>query len=321
MQLSRLGEFGLIKLLQKKFRLPSNDILTGIGDDAAVVKTTGSKLLVTSDMMVEGIHFDLSFISFYQLGYKFLAVNISDILAMGGNPEYFLVSLAIPETFRVENIEELYSGIKKISDKFRVRLIGGDTCASGHDLTLSGTLIGNAERIITRSGARPGDGIYVTGTPGDSAMGLRILKKAGRRVHKFSPATDRLKLIKKHLLPEPIPLPDTSGVTSMIDVSDGLLIDLTHLCDGSKVGAIIYNDKVPISGELGRRAKSSGKDAIRFALNGGEDYLLLFTAPPDYKTDAYRIGEIIKKGRYIIDGKGRKTIFGPEGYEHFKSKE
>ena len=134
MQLSEIGEFGLIKLLQTKCAASSSYVLAGIGDDAAAVKVIGNKLLITSDMMIERVHFNLSITTFYQLGYKFLAINISDILAMGGNPEYFLISLGIPETYKVSDIEELYSGIKKIADKFGVSVVGGDTCASRHDL-------------------------------------------------------------------------------------------------------------------------------------------------------------------------------------------
>jgi thiamine-monophosphate kinase len=205
---------------------------------------------------------------------------------------------------------------------------------------LSGTLVGNTKSIITRSGARVGDNIFVTGTLGDSAMGLMLLKSRKsvtsgdpprREVgsQKFKNKNRNLKLktlnskdvlalIKKHLMPEPIPLKDTSKITSMIDISDGLLIDLSHICDESKVGAAIYKNKIPVSRELTDTAKILGKDPVKFALKGGEDYALLFTAPPDIKTTAAKIGEIIKKERFIVDGKGRKIKFKPEGYEHFK---
>ncbi|HDK17568.1 MAG TPA: thiamine-phosphate kinase, partial [Nitrospirae bacterium] len=210
MQLSKIGEFGLIKLLQTKCAACSNDVLAGIGDDAAVVKVIGNKFLITSDMMLEGVHFDLSFTTFYQLGYKFMAINISDILAMGGNPKHFLISLGIPETYKLSDIEELYSGIKKIADEFGVSVVGGDTCASKHDLTLSGTLTGSAKRIITRSGAREGDGIFVTDTLGDSAMGWRLLRKRKKKIQSFSPPSHRLKLMKKHLMPQPAQLKNRS---------------------------------------------------------------------------------------------------------------
>ncbi|HBH60561.1 MAG TPA: thiamine-phosphate kinase [Nitrospiraceae bacterium] len=332
MKLSKLGEFGLIKKLQKKFPCISSDVLTGIGDDAAVLNVPDKNILVTSDMLIEGVHFDLTYTTFYQLGHKFLAVNISDILAMGGNPKHFLVSLGIPENCDADNIYDLYSGIHHISGKFGITIVGGDTCASKQGLVLNGTLIGNAAgRAITRSGAQEGDGIFVTDTLGDSAMGLFLLmhmkkqirscKSRNTRVNvlgKTLACRDVLSLAYKHQLPQPVPLKNTKSVTSMIDISDGLLADLGHICDESKTGAVIYKEKIPLSGELLSVAKKLGRDPVDFALKGGEDYVLLFTAPMNYRTPAYRIGEIIKKGRYIIDGSGRKTRFKAEGYEHFK---
>jgi thiamine-monophosphate kinase len=318
MQLSKIGEFGLIKNLRAKCADGSPKILVGIGDDAAVIKTTAQKTLITSDMMIEGVHFDLAFTTFHQLGYKLLAINISDIFAMGGNPEYFLVSLGIPKTYKSRDIDELYSGIQKIAGKFGIAVVGGDTCASRQGLVLSGTLTGSANKVITRTGAKQGDGIFVTNTLGDSAAGLQLLKKGGRKVYKFSPAAPRLRLVKSHLMPEPSPLKSLSGITSMIDISDGLLMDLSRICDESKVGAVIHKDSIPVSGELRAAAKSLNKDPLTFALKGGEDYVLLFTARPGIKTDAFRIGEIIRRGRFIADSAGKKTPFKAEGYEHFK---
>ncbi len=331
MKLSKLGEFGLINKLQKKCPGFSSEVLTGIGDDAAVIKVKDKKILITTDMLIEGVHFELSFMTFFQLGYKFLAVNISDILAMGGNPKYFLVSLGIPKNYDSDSIYELYSGINKIAKKFGVVVVGGDTCASKQGLVLNGTLTGNADRIILRSGAKEGDGIFVTDTIGDSAMGLFLLKKIRRPFEKYGfmkadfkilgktiPYRNVLSLVNKHLMPQPAPLKSTSKITSMIDVSDGLLGDLSHICDESKVGAVIYTENIPVSEELRATAERLCRDPLQFALKGGEDYALLYTAPPDYKTDDCRIGEIIKKGRYIVDQKGRKTLFKAEGYEHFK---
>jgi len=329
MQLSKIGEFGLIKKLRTKCKNTRKEIIAGIGDDAAAIKQGNKKILITTDMLLEGIHFDLSFTTFYQLGYKFLGVNISDIFAMGGNPKYFFISLGIPKDYKSNDIDELYSGILKIAKKFGIAIAGGDTCASRQGFVLGGTLIGDADKVITRSGAKVGDNIFVTGTLGDSAMGLMLLKRQkaeGRRQKlKFKTQYSKLKiqnskLIRKHLMPEPIPLKNTSKVTSMIDISDGLLIDLSHICDESKVGAVIYKDKIPISGELTDTAKILGTDPVKFALKGGEDYALLFTAPPDIKTTATKIGEIITRERFIIDEKGRKIKFKSEGYEHFKRK-
>jgi thiamine-monophosphate kinase len=318
MKLSQLGEFELIKKLGEKCPDKSSDVLTGIGDDAAVVKNKNNKSLITSDMLIEGVHFDLSFTTFYQLGFKFLAVNVSDILAMGGSPRYFLISMGIPKNFSSDDIYELYSGIKNMAKKFGVAVIGGDTCTSKSGLILSGTLIGAAKKVITRSGAQAGDGIFITDTVGDSAMGLHLLKKRKKRIHRFSPANPSLNLIKKHLMPRLSPLKSTASITSMIDVSDGLLIDLSHICDESKTGALLYKEKVPLSKELRTTAQSMKTDPHMFAFKGGEDYCLLFTAPSNYRTAAFKIGEITKRGRYIVDSNGRKTKFGAEGYEHFK---
>jgi len=318
MQLSKIGEFGLINNIRSRCKSSSPDILTGIGDDAAAVKTVRGKGLFTSDIMIEGTHFDLSLITFYQLGWKFLAVNISDILAMGGRPDYFIAGLGIPAACSSGDIDELYTGILDMARTFNVKIIGGDTCLSGHGLILSGTLIGSGKKVITRFTARPGDAIFVTKTLGDSAMGLELLKKGGKKVRGFSGSTPRLELIKRHLMPEPAPIRDTSRITSMIDTSDGLLIDLGHICDESNIGALIYKDKIPVSESLAKEAKKTGEDPLEFALKGGEDYALLFTAPKNIRTRAFRIGEMIEDGRYIIDTAGRKTPFKAEGYEHFK---
>jgi len=340
MQLSKIGEFGLIQKLRGKCIRVPKEILTGIGDDAAAIKQGNRKILITTDMLLEGVHFDLSFTTFYQLGHKFLAVNISDIFAMGGVPKYFFISIGIPKYYKHEDINELYAGILKIAKTYGIAVAGGDTCASRQGLILSGTLMGNADKIVTRAGARAGDGIFVTSTLGDSAMGLLLLKsrkpevgskklKNKNRKLEFKIRNSKyallnsdmvLPLIKKHLMPEPSLLKNTSGVTSMIDISDGLLIDLNHICDESKVGAVLYKDKIPVSKELVYAAKTLKRDPLDFALKGGEDYALLFTAPPDMRTTAFKIGEIIRSGRFIIDENGRKRKFRPEGYEHFKSK-
>ncbi len=318
MRLSGIGEFGLIKKLRDMCSGGPPGLLAGIGDDAAAVRTGNRNILITSDMMIEGVHFDLSFTTFYQLGYKFLAVNISDIFAMGGRPGYFFASLGIPRSFRAADIEELYTGIKKIADESGVTVAGGDTCASESGLVLSGTLTGEAKKVIKRSGAKEGDGIFVTDTLGDSAMGLHLLKKRRRRIRSFSSPAPRIKLMKRHLMPAPRPAENLSAITSMIDVSDGLLADLSHICDESRVGAVIHRDRIPVSAELAGIAESLNIDPVELALKGGEDYALLFTAPPDIRTGAFRIGGITGKGRFIIDEKGGKAAFKPEGYEHFR---
>lgn len=326
MRLSKVGEFNLIKRLRASFASASPEIIEGIGDDAAAIKITGNITLITTDMLLEGVHFDLSFTTFYQLGYKALAVNLSDIFAMDGKPKYFLIGLGVPKDYSSRYIDELYSGIKTLAERFGINIIGGDTCASREGLMLSGTLIGETNRVITRSGAKSGDSIFVTNTLGDSAMGLMLLKKLKKKKSPFFPLMSHashldpchLTLIKRHLMPEPQPLKQTHKVTSMIDISDGLLIDLSHILEESNVGARIYMDKIPLSRELIKTAKQRGVNHMNFALKGGEDYALLFTAPPNIKTKAFRIGEIIPSGRFLVDSNGREKTFKAEGYEHFK---
>jgi thiamine-monophosphate kinase len=330
-RLSNLREFGLINHLRTRCAHTLPAILKGIGDDAAAVKIKTNKTLVTTDMMLEGIHFDCSYTTLNQLGHKILAVNMSDIFSMGGSPLYFLLSIGLPRTYTSAAVDELYSGILKTAKKFGIVVIGGDTSVSRRGLVLCGTLIGEARRIVTRSGARAGDSIYVTGTLGDSALGLMLLKKMRKkmrqRAHRYKtyrignttlPAKDVLSLLRRHLTPEPVQLKKTAKVTSMIDISDGLLIDLSHICDESKVGALIHADKIPLSRELNKTARQLGLDPLTCALKGGEDYALLFTGPQELQKDATKIGEVINKGRFIVDANGKKTSFRPEGYEHFR---
>lgn len=315
MRLSEIGEFGLIKNLKDICKIKKRDLLTGIGDDAAVVKSRSKTFLLASDMLLEGVHFNLSFTTFYQLGYKTLAVNISDIFAMGGVPKYFLLNLGVPQTCTLKDIKEIYRGLNAIAKKFGIAIAGGDTCASKEGLVLSGTLIGETGNAILRKGAEPGDSIFVTGALGDSAMGLELLKKPGTKKSEIGTS-----LIKRHVMPEPAPLKRTAGVTSMIDISDGLLIDLSHICDESNVGAVIYKDMVPLSTELINAAKKLRKDPLEYALKGGEDYLLLFTSPDKIRKDAVKIGDVISRGRYLADSEGRRKRFKAEGYEHFRER-
>ncbi|MBI5026426.1 MAG: thiamine-phosphate kinase [Nitrospirae bacterium] len=335
MKLSELGEFGLIRRLKKSLQKISPQVLEGIGDDAAALRPSKKKLLITTDMLLEGIHFDLRFYTLLQLGYKTLAVNISDISAMGGTPKYFLLGLGIPGGYTSQAIDELYSGIKTLAEKHKIEIIGGDTCASKHGLILSGTLLGETDTVIKRSGARAGDSIFVTGTLGDSAMGLILLKRLKRPVkmqnekckmknlnfkiyHSQLSLYNVLPLLKRHLMPEPRFLKTTTGITAMIDISDGLLIDLCHICEESNVGAKIYLNKIPISKELLSASKLMKINPIELALKGGEDYELLFTAPAGSKVNGTLIGEITNKGRVMVDASGKETPFRPEGYEHFK---
>jgi thiamine-monophosphate kinase len=331
MRLSKAGEFRLIRSIRSLCGKRSNNILLEIGDDAAAVKSPSGTMLLAADMMLEGVHFDLSYTSYFQLGYKVLAVNVSDIFAMGGKPRYFLLSLGIPGDPESKEVMEIYRGIQHLADMFGVSVVGGDTCASLSGLVLSGTLTGEAARPISRKSARPGDGIYITGSPGDSAMGLELLRtgmavtEGKKRVRHRKSGTDLPSrsvrfLVKKHLLPRLSPLKRRSRVTSMIDISDGLLMDLGHICDESGVGARIFSDLIPLSGPLVDICTRLGRNPLDYALTGGEDLLLLLTSPSKTRKDAVRIGEITEEGRSIVYPGGRQVSFRAGGYEHFRKK-
>ncbi|MBC8413171.1 MAG: thiamine-phosphate kinase [Nitrospira sp.] len=316
MHLSKLGEFGLIANIQKQCATNLPGIITGIGDDAAVIKFDADQAVATADMMLENVHFDLSYTTFRQLGHKFLAVNISDIYAMAARPRYFLVSLGIPSSLRPSNITELYAGIADLASRHGISVVGGDTCVSKGGLVLSGTLLGEADTVIGRSGAKPGDSIYVTGTLGDSSVGMELLRKRKKKILSFRGAAQQI--MKKHLIPEPQYFGPLEGITSMIDISDGLLKDLGHICEQSGTGAIIYRDMIPLSDELLAVCSGNRTPAYEAALSGGEDYVLLFTANRIPDIAAYRIGEIIEKGIFISDSRGNKKPASSRGFEHFK---
>lgn len=328
MKLSELGEFGLIDRIAGQVT-PMPGVRIGIGDDAAAVDCTpGFSSLVTSDMLTEGIHFDLGLCDPETLGRKSLAVNLSDIAAMGGRPRYFLLSLALPRDLPVDFLDGFIRGLLSMAGEFDVTLIGGDTCASAGGLVISVTVMGEQlpERVITRSGAQPGDLIFVTGTLGDSALGLRHLRNGERT----GPA------IRKHLDPPPrvregLALAEAGIPTAMIDVSDGLLADLGHILERSGVGAVIDLNRVPLSGcFLGHRSDLEG-DPYLLPLAGGEDYELLFTAPPLQENAAGEllarlgvgltvIGEITASGGLKVvaaDGSDYQPAFS--GYNHFSS--
>ncbi|MFZ5643369.1 MAG: thiamine-phosphate kinase [Bacillota bacterium] len=307
MKLSDIGEFGLIKKIAKETIFDSRGVIKGIGDDAAVIAPVeGSVLLVSSDMLVDGVHFIYGRITPYQLGCKAMAVNLSDIAAMGGRPRHVLVSLALPGWLPVEEIEELYWGVKKTLSRWSVNLIGGDTVRSDI-LTIDVMIIGEAfrERVITRSGAQPGDTLMVTGSLGGSAAGLEILM--GEKLAEKVTEEDRNLLLSRHLTPEPrleqsSLLSDMGFVTSMMDISDGLGGDIKHICESSNVGAEIYVNSLPVSPSAARVAVISGKNIFEWALAGGEDYELLFTVPAERKE---QVIEAFKKA-----GKGNVTAIG-----------
>jgi thiamine-monophosphate kinase len=328
MKLSNLGEFGLIQKIQKLSSRKSLPALLGIGDDAAALRVSSSALLLaTTDMLLEGVHFDLSYTDVYSLGRKAAAVNLSDIAAMGGVPRFCLTSLGIPSHVKAGQVLDFYRGFNALLRTHKTVLVGGDTCASADGLIVSVTILGevNRKNMITRAGAKPGDRIFVTNALGDSAAGLELLKSGVR-----SRESGVRKLIQKHLRPIPrvewgrkIALSRCAG--AMIDISDGLSSDLTHICEQSGVGAVVYSDKIPLSASLLKSVKQLKKPALHYALSGGEDYELLFTVPPakvkrleSLRVPLTEIGTITKERElFIMSVDGRKKPLRPSGYDHF----
>jgi thiamine-monophosphate kinase len=325
MKLSETGELRLIDMIRKKFRKKAAGIVVGIGDDCAVVKSRDGHVLLSTDMMVEGVHFDLSWMTLFQLGFKLVSVNVSDVYAMGGRPDYLLLNLAAPGDFQVSAVEELFDGIAAASALYRVSVIGGDVSSSDR-LMLSAAVTGHADRVVSRAGAGVGDLVYVTGSLGDAAAGLLVLKRMKRPLRPEEAgeapvplARDVVRtLVERHVMPKAV-RPDriAAVATSMIDISDGLLIDLSRLCAEGRVGARIYAAKIPMSEEMKRAAEVFGASALELALSGGEDYQLLFTAPKEAKVRAVRIGEITRAGLEVVDAEGRAAPVEPRGYEHF----
>ena len=341
MDLSKLGEFGLISRLQSHLKYRSPQVIQGIGDDCAVLSlNNGNYQVLTTDALVETVHFNLKTHTPEQLGWKTMAVNISDIAAMGGEPKFAVISVGIPSSLPVDFLDRFYKGLNQASVKYKVALIGGDTVASPKHLFINLALLGEArkKRVFVRSGARPGDTIFVTGTLGDSALGLKILQSP-RKKWKGS-ETLRKKLVQRHLKPEPrVAVANWLAkskfkVTSMIDISDGLTQDLGHILKAGKVGAELSEAGLPISKTLEKYSLINGLSALELALSGGEDYELLFTLAPEdvislgiesiNKADqpVTQIGVITaRKGIRLISKTGRsKTLHRPMGFNHFKGK-
>ncbi|MFM9985038.1 MAG: thiamine-phosphate kinase [Flavobacteriales bacterium] len=289
-EISDLGEFGLIKHLTNHIHIHNQSTVKGVGDDAAIVDCpAGKQMLVSTDMLVEGVHFDLAYVPLKHLGYKSVMVNLSDICAMNGRPEQITVAIAISNRFSLEAVEELFAGMLKACDIYGVDLIGGDTTSSKSGLVISITVIGYADpvKIVTRSGARENDLVVVSGDLGGAYMGLQILERE-KQVFKASPGaqpdlTGHDYILERQLKPEAridiIDLLEKLEVvpTSMIDISDGLASEAKHLCDQSFVGMDIYEEKLPIDPTTSATAREFNLDPTTCALNGGEDYELLFT--------------------------------------------
>ncbi|MCB9262398.1 MAG: thiamine-phosphate kinase [Flavobacteriales bacterium] len=287
--LENLGEFGLIKHLSAHIKLQNINTQLGIGDDAAVISSHGKMVVVSTDMLLENVHFDMMYTPLKHLGYKAAIVNLSDVLAMNAIPTQLTISIALSSKYTLEAIEELYSGIMLACQKYKVDLVGGDTSSSHKGLVISGTAIGFADEneIVKRSGAKAGDLLCVTGDLGGAYMGLQLLEREKRVFLEHKDMQPDLKnhdyIVGRQLKPEARldiinQLKELNiKPTSMIDISDGLASEIFHLSEQSKVDFSIYEDKLPIDQDTYNMAVDFGIDPTTAALNGGEDYELLFT--------------------------------------------
>lgn len=339
-ELSSLGEFALIKHLTEHFELSNESSVKGVGDDAAVIKYQGNKVTVVStDMLVEAVHFDLTYVPLKHLGYKSVVVNLSDIYAMNAQPKQITVSIAASNRFSVEALEELYSGMLVACKKYGVDLVGGDTTSSTSGLVISITAIGEADedQVVYRHGAKEKDLLCVSGDLGGAYMGLQILERE-KFVFKENPNLQpdlegNDYILERQLKPEArreiIEYLKEKNVkpTSMIDISDGLASEILHLCDQSNVGCELYEDKIPIDIQTYDRAREFGLDPTVCALSGGEDYELLFTVPmTDYDkikeaAGLTIIGHITPKtsGANLVTKSGHSHPIQAQGWKHFNN--
>jgi len=336
-EISSLGEFGLIDRISKRFEKNVPSTVYGIGDDAAVIDAGNEYLLVSTDMLIEGPHFNLQYVPLKHLGYKAVAVNVSDIAAMNGRPEQITISLGISNRFSIEAVDELYEGIKAACKNFNVDLVGGDTTSSPAGLVINITVLGRVakDKVVYRNGAKPGDIICVTGDVGAAYMGLQVLereKEVFLANPEMQPDIEKYEyIVGRQLKPEArmdviYDLQEHNVVpTSMIDVSDGIASELFHISSQSGVGVKIFEDKVPIASETYDTAIEMNLDPITSALNGGEDYELLFTiSPPDYEKlknhpDIHFIGHAHNdpKQNQLITKAGNVFALKAQGWTHF----
>jgi thiamine-monophosphate kinase len=341
-EISKLGEFGLIKRLTEKLELRQASTLKGIGDDAAVIAPPekGEVMLLSTDMMAEGIHFELTYTPLRHLGYKAVAVNVSDICAMNGEPTQVVVSIAVSNQYSVESLDEIYKGIKFACKEYNVDLVGGDTTSSKSGLVIDVTILGKAkqDKVVYRSNAKFGDLLCVSGDLGGAYAGLLLLEKARKNLGTDPALKPELQgygyVLQKQLMPHArvdiIELFRSSGVvpTSMIDISDGLSSEIHHICEASKVGCLLEELKIPVHEETIKVAQEEGAPYSLFALSGGEDYELLFTLnPADYKKIKDHdkitiIGEILPpaEGIKIADKSGKMHPLTFQGWDGLKAK-
>lgn len=336
--ISQLGEFGLIKHLTEKFSLKNASSEISVGDDAAVINSGGKKVVLTTDILAEGVHFNLGYVPLKHLGYKAVVVNISDIAAMNAIPTQILVSVAVSNRFPVEALEEIYAGIELACEKYQVDLVGGDTTSSNAGLVMSITAIGleDSEKIVKRSGAKPNDLLVVTGDLGGAYMGLQILE----REHAVFLANPNMQpemegydyILERQLKPEARTdvkkILEEMGVlpTSMMDISDGLASEILHLSEQSKVGFRLYEEKLPMDPLMISTAEEFNLNPVMAALSGGEDYELVFTiAPGDFDKiknhpDFTVVGHAVDldQGNFmVLRGSNELSQITAQGWTHF----
>ncbi|ADG81594.1 thiamine-phosphate kinase [Thermincola potens] len=334
MKIAEIGEFGLIKRISSNLEFRRQGLIMGIGDDTAVFRPgEGKWLLMTTDMLVEGIHFSGHFASYEQIGWKAVVVNVSDIAAMGGIPACATVSIGIPPQLELEAVEEIYRGMRKAARTYELNIVGGDTVKCPPLLVINVTLVGEADegKVIYRSGAAPGDIICVTGPLGGSAAGLQLLLNRDLEC----PEEARREALSFHLEPqarvkEGLLLSREGLATSMNDISDGLASELHEISQASNTGFVIDYDLIPIADATKAVAKSYGTDPVHWALYGGEDFELVFTVKPRALEKVerlfakcgfslYRIGHVTEKekGYLMRGGPGGEIQISPRGYNHF----
>lgn len=338
-EISKYGEFGLIKHLTEKFKIENSSTIKGVGDDAAVLNYGDKKVLVTTDLLLEGIHFDLVYVPLMHLGYKAAVVNFSDIYAMNGTPKQITISLGISKRFSVEDLEQFYAGIELACKNYGVDLVGGDTSASLTGLTISITCIGEGvtDKIVYRNGAKENDLVCVTGDLGSAYMGLQLLEREKMVFAGNENAQPDFEgkdyILQRQLKPEArkdiIKQLNDKGIvpTSMMDISDGLSSELIHICTQSNVGCRIYEDKIPINYQAAVMAEELNMNIVTAALNGGEDYELLFTASlEDYdKIIALEgvgiVGHITKSelGLHLVGREGEEIELRAQGWNSLES--
>jgi thiamine-monophosphate kinase len=337
-EISTIGEFGLIKHLTKDFPIVQPSTEKAVGDDAAVLYFKDQRTLVTTDLLLEGIHFNLEYVPLKHLGYKAAVVNFSDIYAMNATPTQITVSLGVSKRFSIEDLEELYAGIRLACERYNVDLVGGDTSASMTGLTISITCLGTAYNsdIVYRNGAKEHDLICVTGNLGSAYMGLQLLEREKLVIQTDNNAIPAFEgreyLLERQLKPEArrdiIQRLHEAGIkpTAMMDISDGLSSELMHICSQSNVGCAIYEDKLPIDYQAAALAEEMNLSIVTCALNGGEDYELIFTCSlDDYEKiipieDVYLIGHITKPehGINLIGRNGEELPLKAQGWNAFQ---